>query len=240
MRVLLRDPTGEDELVAAEGNAAASSRLLDRLITRVNDAGGLVDTSTLSVSEHDRLLTAIFTRLYGDKADCHAACGSCGEAFEFELPLDRILTEQAEEAARWGEPDAEGWWTAEQGVRFRAPTASEALVTDVDSLRALCLEGEPPDSFDLEAALAGAAPTLSLDVAVTCPHCDTAQNARFDIARHLARSLQRELPFLLREAHLIASTYGWSHGEIMALSRNDRRAFAGLIAGERAGERRAS
>jgi hypothetical protein len=237
MRVLLRDPTGEDELVAAEGDAAAASRLLDRLIDRVNDAGGSVDSASLSVSEHDRLLAAIFRRLYGDKAVCHATCADCRESFEFELPLDRILAEQEAEAERWGAPDAEGWWTTEEGVRFRAPTAGEVLVADVKTLRALCLdeasEGAPLAAFDLEAALAAAAPTLSIDVAVTCPHCETSQNARFDIARHLARSLQRELPFLVREVHLIASTYGWAHDEIMALTRVDRRAFAGLIAGER-------
>lgn len=240
MRVILREPTGEDELVAAEGDAVSASRLLDRLITRVNDATGLVDTTTLSVSEHDRLLAAVYARLYGQKAACQAACANCAESFEFELPLDRLIAEQAAEAARWGEPDGEGWWTTEEGVRFRAPTASEALVADAESLRTLCLEGRPPDGFDLETALAAAAPTLSLDIAVTCPHCATVQNARFDIARHLVRSLQRELPFLLREAHLIASTYGWTYGEIMALTRNDRRAFANLIAGERDSARWAS
>lgn len=233
MRVLLRDLTGTDEVVGADGDAAAASRLIERLVARINDTAGHVDTASLSVFEHDRLLTAIFTRLYGAKADCHATCTACAEAFEFQLPLDRILAEQDAEARRWGEPDAEGWWIADGGVAFRAPTANEAMVTDFDSLRVLCLKGDASGSFDLDAALASASPTMSVDVAVTCPQCEAKQTARFDVARHLAKSLQRELPFLQREVHLIAATYGWGHAEIMGLTRQTRHVFAGLIASGR-------
>jgi hypothetical protein len=233
MRVCLRDPTGADERVAADGSAAAATRLLDRLATRVSGAAGLLASSVLSISEHDRLLTAIYVRLYSEKAVCHASCATCSEPFEFAVPLDRVLEEQEALAAQWGAPDSDGWWTAGERIRFRAPTAAEAAATEPAALRALCLSGADPGGFDLEAALEAAAPSLSIDLDIDCPHCTARQHARFDIARHLARSLQRELPFLVREAHLIASAYGWTHAEIMALSRNDRRAYASLIASER-------
>ena len=83
-----------------------------------------------------------------------------------------------------------------------------------------------------------AAPVMSFDLDAPCPHCNAAELVRFDLARYLAVRLAAERPFLLRETHLIASRYGWSHGEIMALSRTDRRAYAGLIEAERASAQR--
>jgi hypothetical protein len=80
-----------------------------------------------------------------------------------------------------------------------------------------------------------AAPVLALDFNVDCPHCQREQKARFDLTRYFLRRLGGERSFLLREAHLIAAHYGWSHQEIMRLTRDERRAYAGLIETERAG-----
>lgn len=74
---------------------------------------------------------------------------------------------------------------------------------------------------------------MSLDIATACPECGRAQDVWFDLAAFLIRTLAGERPFLLRETHLLAARYGWSHGEIMALPRDDRRAFAALIESER-------
>ena len=98
----------------------------------------------------------------------------------------------------------------------------------------IVVEGDPSQDQDLVTTfLEKAAPVLSLDLNAPCPHCGKDQTARFDLARYFARRLAAERTFLIREAHLIASGYGWSHGEIMSLTRSDRRAFAGLIETER-------
>ena len=231
--IRLRELTGEDEILVADGQPSAASRLLDRLLIATPGVDGSLVAPTLSITDHDRLLAAIFMRLYGDRAECHATCARCDQTFELELPLRSVIAEQDAQAADWGEPDEAGWWTTDQGVRFRAPSSEEARQADGPTLRQRCLDGDTPIDFDLEEALATAAPILSIDLRVTCALCGAAQIARFDIATHLAKMLGREHPFLLREIHLLASGYGWSLGEILSLRRQDRRALAGLLASER-------
>jgi hypothetical protein len=115
----------------------------------------------------------------------------------------------------------------------RAPTQTD-LAGDPATLAArLTLEGEA-SADEVGAFLETASPVLTIDMDASCPDCGSAAQVRFDLSNYLTRRLAAEHPFLVRETHLIASRYGWSHAEIMALTRNDRRAYAGLIEAERA------
>jgi hypothetical protein len=94
--------------------------------------------------------------------------------------------------------------------------------------------GDPADNRDLLlAAMEEAGPVLDVDVDAACPDCGGSQSVRFDLQSHLLRSLAHEKRFLVREVHLIATAYGWGHGEILGLTRQERRAFTSLIMAER-------
>ncbi len=220
----LRPLTGADEMALAGTGTAVAMTLLDRLAEGADHAG-------LTVSQIDRALAGIYDTLYGSRAECRVACEACGETYEFTLDLPQIIAEQ--DADRPGPPDADGAWTMEGVARVRAPKPAD-LVDDPDTLATrLTVEGGA-SAETVGAFLETAAPVLTLDLAACCPQCATSAQVRFDLASYLTRRLDSERPFLVREAHLIASRYGWSHGEIMALTRDDRRAYAGLIEAERA------
>jgi hypothetical protein len=224
MVLKLRPLTGADELALAGVGVAPALALLERL------ADG-ADVAALTVCQADRALAEIYLMLYGPRAECRVACESCGETYEFTLDLPQIIAKQ--DAERPSQPDIEGVWTLPGGTRVRAPTQTD-LVGDPATLAArLTLEGEA--SVDaIGAFLETASPVLTIDMDARCPDCGTAAQLRFDLSNYLTRRLAAEHPFLVRETHLIASRYGWSHGEIMALTRDDRRAYAGLIEAERA------
>lgn len=222
----LRPLTGADELALAGSDATAAMTLLTRL------AEGPLP-SELSVSQTDRALAAAYVMLYGTRADCRAICAACSEGYEFALDLSEIIA--AQDAERPGPPDHEGAWTLPDGRRVRAPRPADLAGGPEALIARVMLEGDPQaDPAAVAAFLERAAPVLTLDLETACPHCGAAAPVRFDMAAYLVRRLAGERPFLIRETHLIAARYGWSHGEIMALSRDDRRAFAGLIEGERA------
>jgi hypothetical protein len=224
MVLTLRPLTGTDELTLAGIGAAPALALLDRL------ADG-ADVAVLTVTQADRALAGIYLMLYGPQAECQAACESCGESYEFTLDLSQIIA--AQDAERPAPPDAGGAWTLPDGTRVRAPTQAD-LAGDPAGLAArLTVEGEA-NAGEVGAFLETASPVLTIDMAARCPDCGTAAQVRFDLATYLTRRLAAEHPFLVRETHLIASRYGWSHDEIMALTRDDRRAYAGLIEAERA------
>ena len=216
--------TGADEIALAAVSAAPALVLLEHL------AAGL-DIAGLSVSQIDRALAGIYFMLYGPQAECRAICESCGEKYDFSLDLPQIIADQ--DAERPALPDSEGIWTLPNGARVRAPTQSD-LADDPATLAArLTVEGET-DAGVVGAFLETASPVLTLDMDANCPDCGATAQMRFDLANYLTRRLAAEHPFLVRETHLIASRYGWSHSEIMALTRDDRRAYSGLIETERA------
>jgi hypothetical protein len=236
--VLLAPLTGADEVaLSMDAGPKAAIGLLRRL-ARQSDGSPLV-IDTLTVSQIDRLLAALYRTLYDDRAECRLRCKGCGEGYEFTLLLSDLIAAQHREAV--GSPDADGCWALPDGRRVRAPTLADmAAAAGPEALLArVVVAGDPcrePDA--VTDFLERAAPVLSLDLDAACPHCSRREAVRFDLAHYLSARLASERPFLIRETHLIASRYGWSLPEIMALGRADRRAFAGLIEAERtAGQR---
>lgn len=219
----LRALTGADEMALAGTGLGSAMGLLARLADR--------ETEALALSQIDRALAGLYSMLYGDRADCRVSCSSCGEDYEFDLDLREIVA--AQDADRPGPPDAEGCWTLPGGARVRAPRLGDLSGDPAVLAAAVTVSGTAgPD--EVSTFLERAAPILTLDLDAPCPACGTAATVRFDLADYLTRRLATERPFLIRETHLIAARYGWSHGEIMGLTRADRRAYAGLIEAERA------
>lgn len=228
VRAVLRPITGSDEAVLAPHRAGEPTRLLASLAR--SEDGSALDLLTLPVTVHDRLLADVYRAEVGEKADCRAACSVCREPFEFQLVLADLIEGQDRDAAACGPADADGRWLV-GATRVRPPTLADAA----GGLAAVC---DPPG--DDEAALTAVAafleqvsPLLALDLDATCPHCGAAQRLGFDLPRFLVHVLANDRPFLIRETHLIAARYGWGHAEIMALPRDDRRAYAALIESER-------
>lgn len=224
MLLNLRPLTGADELALVGIGPVPALALLKRL------ADG-TDVTGLTVCQADRALAQIYLMLYGPQAECRAACKFCGENYEFTLDLPEIIAKQ--DAERPAPPDIGGAWTLPSGTRVREPTHAD-LADDPATLAArLTLKGEA-SADEVGAFLETASPVLTINMDAQCPDCQAAAQLRFDLSNYLTRRLSAEHPFLVRETHLIASRYGWSHGEIMALTRDDRRAYAGLIEAERA------
>jgi hypothetical protein len=231
-RYLVARITGAVEASLAPARAGEATRLLG-LLLRAED-GGTVDLGTLAAPVHDRLLADIYTTEIGERADCRAQCAACGEAFEFGFALAGLIAAQDEAARGIGLPDVDGCWPAGE-ARLRVPLLRDLADPSPAALLArLCAPAPHADAAEaLAAILEQAAPLLSLDLDALCPHCGAAQRLPFDLPRFLLAALANERPFLVRETHLVAARYGWSHAEIMALPRDERRAYASLIESER-------
>ena len=238
---LLRRIDGRLERAIAPDSTGMISRLLAELLTTRD--GDRVDVRALPLAVHDRLAALVYLAELGAAVKARANCQDCRETFELDFQLPDLLASQDEAAGAIGPPDGDGCWTAGDGVRLRPPTVADAEAPGVVGLLARIAEAPvPAERIEaLSALLEKASPILSIDVDAGCPACGQAQKVRFDLPRFLLDALAAEKPFLIRETHLIASRYGWSHDEIMILAREDRRAFAALIESERsAALRRAS
>ena len=224
LQLWLRPLTGADELSIGGPSLSDAADLL----ARMSEGAKIAD---LSISQVDRGLAGLYGAIYGDAAECRSTCAGCAEAYEFTLSLPDIIL--AQDADRDGFADAEGVFALRNGARLRAPKLADISADQDDLLARLVIDGTAEPAV-VETFLDCNAPVLSLDIDAACPHCEAAAQVRFDLANYLLKRLLSERAFLVRETHLLASRYHWSYAEIMALPREDRRAYAGLIEAERA------
>ena len=92
----------------------------------------------------------------------------------------------------------------------------------------------PPDALPddviarVAQAMAEADPQAAPVVALGCPSCGHAWEAGFDIAAFLCRELDAWARRLLLDVHVLARRYGWTEGDVLALSPARRRAYLEL------------
>ncbi|HEX9297821.1 MAG TPA: hypothetical protein VF881_18400 [Polyangiaceae bacterium] len=243
-RAYLREPTGREEMVSGPCDGWAISDVIERLLVDVPGAAPSGDSSTITVSDRDRLVAALYAHCFGDSVESHVRCPSCDKHFEFNFSLSDLLEGTYGERAETGAegPDAAGYYALDDGTRFRLPTVEDerALygMPEAESERALlarCVEpsGSSIDAAAVERCMEAAGPVLSFDLEASCPLCGAAQSVPFEMVSFFSSMLQRERPLLSREIHSIAMAYRWSFEEIIALPRNERRAHVALIEGER-------
>ena len=174
---------------------------------------------------------------------------------EAQLRTEEFLTGQMLEALRTVEYElpsfdtepievALGEWT----VRFRLPTPADLLAVGQPApaeARSLLLErcvvtitrnGQPATAADLPAdvqeklaeAVAQADPDADLRLDAPCPACGHHTSAVIDAVSFLWAELDAWARGTLTEVHLLASTYGWTEPEVLALSPRRRHHYLEL------------
>ena len=146
------------------------------------------------------------------------------------------LIRQASQVAAEGidGPDDSGNFRLRNGPRFRLPTLRDQLAVrglDADSARMEllrhCVNRDLKDEDEIaaiEAAMEAVGPIISGPITMSCPHCKFIEDTvEFSIQRFLLEAMAFEKHFLHYEVHYLARAYGWSRGEILAMSKSDRR-----------------
>jgi hypothetical protein len=241
---VLRPLTGRDELMLDPDLPSAGSRLVDRLlVAATGTAAAPGSVPHLSVSDRDRLLAGLYRAAFGAGVELIAACVACGEKLEVTFALDALLANQSPQRPDSIEgPDADGFYRLASAIVFRPP-----VVADLDAVAHLPAEaaiaallarcapgaGDPAAIDAVQQGMDAVAPVLDIDIATSCPHCQTSQSVPFSLERHLIELLAQERRYLTHEVHLLARAYGWALDDILDLSRDDRRTLVRLVAAER-------
>lgn len=210
-------------------------------------ARGSAETTELAsipIGRRDALLLDLREQTFGRTFTGVTRCPSCAE--EIELTFD------AEEVRRRGveAPASFEVTTGAYAMTLRLPgTADLAQIADAKSIAAArvalftrCViaasrdgvaidaEAIPPDVIDVAAAQMGALdPQADVALDVTCPSCAHAWLEPFDVVTFLWTELASMARRLLREVHQLASAYGWSEREILALSPARRNAYLEML-----------
>lgn len=213
------------------------------------DAGGET-LSALPVGEREADLFTLRRALFGERMQVRLACHACGEDMEFDLDAGELARSASTPADTSAESSVRVLRVAEDGwqIEFRVPSVADltAAARHPDPRRALlerCLVSAVRDGADVPAGslpeavqrrLAAAAqeadPVADVTLNVNCPECAAATRAELDIASYLWTELDAWARDMLLDVHLLATAYGWSEPEILALSPLRRRYYLELCA----------
>ena len=211
---------------------------LDRGLLALSFAGLSAGESVADwpLGRRNRALLELHATWFGSLLEAWAACPQCGEKLEFELNVRDLMAPQSDEKQLAT--------VAVEAQIFRLPTtrdlAEVAKSSDeqqaVIQLLALCRIGgvESCGWTDeiiekVGESLATVDPMAETRVALTCPACDHLWNDSIDVASFIWAELEARARRLLWEAHSLASAYGWSESETLALSAARRAIYLEMV-----------
>ena len=238
--IYLRDLRGVDELDITSSKSEDAIRLINRLLSkRSGFTENLDQAGLLPIAERDYVLVGIYQRIFGNLIESSIRCQKCNEPFDIDFQLSELvrhLWSGQKEFADWNLND--GTFNNGNKLHFRLPTGEdECAVLHLppeaakrELLRRCLLSSNATKSLPkLEEILTKVAPLVETNLNCICPECKASQEIFFSIQNFLLTALLNERKQILREIHLIAMAYKWSHNEIVNLPRSIRKTYVKFI-----------
>jgi hypothetical protein len=169
---------------------------------------------------------------------CVEECPDCGSQAEFELDPTALLGQATEVP-----PGARAWSSDGFRLVYRLPDSADAChfgrSEDARAafvsrcVRESTLHGAASDPSAwpdevweaVEADLLLADPLAEIRLRLDCPSCAAIWEAVLDVPEQVWKALARRGRGILEQVHQLASAYGWSEGEILALSPSRRELY---------------
>jgi hypothetical protein len=254
-RVIVRAPTGADELLLLEA-PDDDMRLALELMTQL---AGSLDGGNAAIDDEWRHLTATDLDVFilrlrqstlGDRviADVRCKAEGCEQRIDVSFGIDDYLDHHLPSRTPlrgrgWiAEPAEEpGWFRLnrrpadDQGeVRFRLPTVADLMLVTgsaeaPDELARRCIRPATLTARQrrgAEAAMEAIAPCLSQSLQGECPDCGAQMTVFFDPRRYCLRELRDRAGFLYQDVDILARRYHWAESDILALPHLRRTGYA--------------
>jgi len=195
------------------------------------------------VGTRDAELLDLRTALFGQVLSIRVGCPACAADLEFDVDASGLA---AAMPADDPDPLTDGDWT----IRFRLPTPADLLAvrsasgTKDEVRRTLAARlvlqarrGERtvrPDRLPermvhrLAEAVAAADPVADIVFTTACPDCGAEVRTQLDIATYLWDEIDSWARTTLADVHALASSYGWTEPDVLALSPLRRRYYLEL------------
>ena len=199
----------------------------------------------LPVGSRDERLLTLRSWTFGPQLNGAISCPRCAETLELQVAVEALRAGPVVESSEPLEIRRDDW-----RVSFRLPTAADLVallgpppggaaelvhrcVLDVARAGAPVEAGDLPD--EVIAAIAGAMeaadPQAGLTLSLTCVACGENWISPFDIVSFFWVEIERWARRTLSDVHALASRYGWSEAEILAMSPGRRGVYLSLVRG---------
>ncbi|MEW9920203.1 hypothetical protein AB2B41_11340 [Marimonas sp. MJW-29] len=196
---------------------------LDRalgLLAQLGEGRSRSALAALPIAERDRRLFAVAEAIFGPELALMATCRSCSAETELTFAVADIMALDTPADAR----RVLSHGGRDHGYRMPDSRDIAQALQAPDPHRALLLSllgrAEAPEDLlkALDVALTEAAGLETLSLTFDCVECGAGQEAPFDILDYIWRRISAEARRLMWDIHLLARAYGWTSGEILALS----------------------
>jgi hypothetical protein len=205
----------------------------------------LQDMTGLTVGERDKMLLRLREGIFGPRVLGLASCPNCGEKLELSFEAADVPERDLNKSHR-----VESLTIDEFTVSFRLPTILDLMQStahDVPTMRRellhCCISRAEKSGSEFDADLLSDAvleavvermeeadPHGDLQIGATCPTCHQENQLPFDIVSFFWIEIDAWARRLLGEVHLLARAYGWSEGDILAMSSMRRQIYLNLVA----------
>jgi hypothetical protein len=203
------------------------------------------ELANVSIGVRDRLLLQLREQIFGSKIVGVAECLQCGERLEITFKVDDVNLGKDLDLVGSFDLSMCGY-----EVRFRLPTSLDLIAIsdqqDIDRAKEILIErcvfrvnqgGQERTSRRLPDQVLDAVIQKMADIdlqgdvrlALTCPGCGRQRDVAFDIVSFFWKEIDAWAKHLLEEVHVLASAYGWSEAEILALSSQHRQLYLNMV-----------
>lgn len=203
------------------------------------------ELAMLSIGRRDASLLSLREQLFGSQLSSLTNCPACDEQLELNFDVADIRATAPSQASPL--------LVSESGyeLELRLPNSLDLLrlanCSTIGEMRsqlfAQCVmsvsHGEQVESAGLPdeivdhaiARMGEADPQADVEVDLNCPECRHVWQTGFDIVSYLWSELHTWAGQMLREVHVLASSYGWSESDILQMSASRRRGYLEMLAG---------
>lgn len=242
-QVFLRELCGHDELAVEDTGTIGAIQLLNRLLVDYRgEPHQATKAEILVTADRDRLLATVYKQTFGTLIDSTITCQACAQPFDINFSLDALIAHhQSETKPTTAKRLDDGTFRLDDSCRFRLPSGEDELailqVTPNQAeemlLRRCLLEGElAAYGAQIQEEMEKLAPVLQTDMQAVCPECNRQQTLHFDVQSFLLTRLQKSRRQVVGQVHRLATTYRWSHREILDLPRRLRHMYVSFIESE--------
>lgn len=185
------------------------------------------DTDDLTIGQRDRLLLQARIAWLGNRMDCTVTCPDCAETLELNLDAGALLVD---------ETSGEDTFSTEidgQEVHARLPRLRDLAALDpsdpLESLTRACIRAptrlSPAALEAIDDRMSELDPQAALTIDVGCEPCGRRFAAAFDIGTVLWSEINGMARSLMSELASLATIYGWSEADSLAVSPARRRYY---------------
>jgi hypothetical protein len=203
------------------------------------------DLAGLSIGQRDTRLLALREQLMGSQVNSVMTCPACREELELSFDVADLRSATplvAIDTLSLNVDDCHVEFRLLNGLDLIAGASTSDLeaarraLFERSILQANGVDGELtadrlPESVvaAVAAQMAMVDPQADVQIELVCPACGHAWRTGFDIVRFMWSELNAWALHTLRDVHRLASAYGWSEADILALHQGRRQIYLDLI-----------